>query len=82
MESILNIDNRNTVMCTKDYTIADLMVFDFVMFFEKVVPGSTKGLIKCNALVDRIKTIKEVKNFVEKEEYMKGIETFTPDACM
>lgn len=82
IENILAKDNRNTVMCTKDYTLADIMVFDFVMFFEKVVPGSTKSLSKCNALVSNIKQIPQVAKFVQRDDYLKGIESFTPDVCM
>ncbi len=81
IESILS-DSRNTVVGTKDYTLIDIMVYDFVKIFEIISPGSTASLSKCTALVSRMESVPSISSWTSRPEFMKGVDSFTPDLCL
>ena len=78
MESLLQ-DNRNTILRTKEFTVIDLLVHDFLKFTEKVCPGMTADLTKCKALCERINSVPCIAAWTSRPEFMEGAENFTPD---
>jgi hypothetical protein len=66
----MNRTGRNTIIGTKDFTLADVMVYDFVKMFEKLVPGSTSSLTKVTGLVSRMDAVPNISSWTSRPEFL------------